>query len=79
MIFSVIEDSVQRNELEEYNKNCFFSPDFNPIEKMWSKIKSISRKIKIRIIDSLHDAIINAFSTICASDCSGWFAFCYIG
>lgn len=70
-MFSVIEDPVQRNKLKEYNKNCFLSPAFNPIEKMWSKIKSITRKIKIRIIDALHDAIIYAFSTIYASDCSG--------
>ena len=27
-----------------------YSPDFNPIEKMWSKIKSILRKLKIRVL-----------------------------
>lgn len=24
-----------------------YSPDFNPIEKMWSKIKSVLRKLKV--------------------------------
>lgn len=28
-----------------------YSPDFNPIEKMWSKIKAILRKMKIRSLD----------------------------
>lgn len=56
-----------------------YSPDFNPIEKMWSKIKSILRKLKVRTIVALPDAIIHAFSLICPSDCLGWFGSCYIG
>ena len=28
-----------------------YSPDFNPIEKMWSKIKSVLRKLKVRTLD----------------------------
>lgn len=34
-----------------------FSPDFNPIELMWSKTKAILRKLKIREKDLLDDAI----------------------
>ena len=34
-----------------------YSPDLNPIEKMWSKMKAILRKWKIRCMDQLHDAI----------------------
>lgn len=56
-----------------------YSPDFNPIEKMWSKIKSILRKLKIRDFDVLPKAIAYAFSKICSSDCSGWFSSCGIG
>lgn len=33
------------------------SPDLNPIEKMWSKMKSILRFWKIRCLDLLPDAI----------------------
>lgn len=51
-----------------------YSPDFNPIEMMWSKIKSILRMIKIRDISILSDAIKTAFSKITSSDCIGWFS-----
>ena len=53
-----------------------YSPDFNPIEKMWSKIKSILRKIKVRSASLLPDAIKNAFSLIIKEDCLGWFKSC---
>lgn len=51
-----------------------YSPDFNPIEMMWSKIKSVLRMLKIRDISMLPDAIKTAFSKISLSDCIGWFS-----
>ena len=51
-----------------------YSPDFNPIEMMWSKIKSVLRKIKIRDASILSDVINAAFSKITLSDCIGWFS-----
>lgn len=51
-----------------------YSPDFNPIEMMWSKIKSVLRMLKIRDISMLPDAIKTAFSKISSSDCIGWFS-----
>ncbi len=53
-----------------------YSPDLNPIEKLWSKIKAFLRKEKIRIAPDLPDAIQRAFATICVSDCQGWFSSC---
>ena len=53
-----------------------YSPDFNPIEKMWSKIKSILRKLKARNVKNLPKAIETAFSCIAQSDCIGWFNSC---
>ncbi len=50
-----------------------YSPDLNPIELMWSKIKAILRKLKVRAKDQLDDAIANAFSCVSPSDISGWF------
>lgn len=50
-----------------------YSPDFNPIEKMWSKIKAILRKLKIRVSTELPVAVNNAFSQITVTDCQGWF------
>ncbi len=55
-----------------------YSPDFNPIEKMWSKIKSVLRKLKVRVLESLPDAIKYSFSKVCEADCQGWFHSCFI-
>lgn len=51
-----------------------YSPDFNPIENMWSKIKAILRKLKVRVFTELPDAIQYAFSCITCDDCQGWFS-----
>lgn len=53
-----------------------YSPDFNPIEKMWSKIKSILRKIKARTREALTHAIALALEAITAQDAKGWFESC---
>ena len=51
-----------------------YSPDLNPIENMWSKIKAILRKLKIRLSLLLPQGIAHAFSLIRPSDCAGWFS-----
>ena len=51
-----------------------YSPDLNPIEKMWSKMKAILRKWKIRKQDDLPSAISKALALISTSDCRHWFA-----
>lgn len=51
-----------------------YSPDLNPIEKMWSKMKSILRKWRIRLKVMLILAIQEALDSITPSDCLGWFA-----
>ena len=56
-----------------------YSPDFNPIEKMWSKIKSILRKMKARSKEELNAAITAAFKEITSSDAQGWFESCGYG
>jgi transposase len=53
-----------------------YSPDLNPIEKMWSKVKAILRKIKARTETELIDAIADALEKVTASDCHGWFKSC---
>lgn len=53
-----------------------YSPDFNPIEKMWSKLKAYLRKAKVRALPGLPDAVEEAFSTVSSSDCRGWFRSC---
>lgn len=50
-----------------------YSPDFNPAEQMWSKIKAILRKIKARSPEELCTALPLAFDAFSASDVLGWF------
>lgn len=53
-----------------------YSPDLNPIEKMWSKIKNSLRSLEARTPDQLDEAISRAFSKVTAKDAMGWFASC---
>ena len=53
-----------------------YSPDFNPIEEMWSKIKECLRDIGAREFEALFSAIGDAFSQISPSDCQGYFRHC---
>jgi transposase len=53
-----------------------YSPDLNPIEKIWSKVKALVRKAKARTTKALWDAIARALQAVTAQDCRGCFAFC---
>ena len=53
-----------------------YSPDLNPIEKMWSKIKEFLRNAKARTEELLFDAIAAALKTVTPDDAKGWFASC---
>lgn len=53
-----------------------YSPDLNPIEKMWSKIKALLRSAEARSPEQLDEAMSMAFSKITANDARGWFASC---
>ena len=53
-----------------------YSPDLNPIEKMWSKIKSLLRTVQARTVDALISAIGSALGRVSAHDVRGWFVSC---
>jgi transposase len=53
-----------------------YSPDFNPIEKMWSKVKQIVRGIKARSEEELFDAVAQALNRITHDDAKDWFKSC---
>ena len=53
-----------------------YSPDFNPIEPMWSKIKTALRAAAARTFESLGTAIDDAFASITPQDCQGFFRHC---
>jgi transposase len=53
-----------------------YSPDFNPIENMWSKVKQHLRSAAARTFDALQEAVTSALETITPSDCAGYFRHC---
>ena len=53
-----------------------YSPDLSPIERCWSKIKTVLRAIGARTRRALERAIKKALSTISMSDALAWFAHC---
>ena len=53
-----------------------YSPDFSPIELLWSKIKSSLRKAKARSIEELSQALSRGLELITTKDCQAWFEHC---
>jgi transposase len=53
-----------------------YSPDYNPIENMWSKVKQFLRSAAARTQEALAQAITTALETISESDCLGFFRHC---
>ncbi len=53
-----------------------YSPDLNPIEKCWSKIKTYLRKAKARTREELEKALREALLLITEEDAQGWFKSC---
>jgi transposase len=50
-----------------------YSPDFNPIEAMWSKVKQILRSLEARTVNDLVAAIGEALRQVTTDDILGWF------
>ena len=53
-----------------------YSPDLNPIEKMWSKVKTLLRGAEARTQADLIQAIASALQKITPQDAINWFASC---
>lgn len=53
-----------------------YSPDFNPIENLWSKLKSYLRSTEARTRETLHEAIREGLQLITLKDVRNWFAHC---
>jgi transposase len=53
-----------------------YSPDFNPIEKMWSKVKAFLRSAEARTADALQEAIASALASVTPQDARNWFVSC---
>jgi len=53
-----------------------YSPDFNPIEEAFAKVKQSLRRTQARTDDDLRAATWDAFATITPTDAAGWFSHC---
>lgn len=56
-----------------------YSPDLNPIEQAWSKIKQVLRSLKARTPETLENAVAEALKTITPENALAWFAHCGYG
>jgi transposase len=53
-----------------------YSPDFNPIEKLWAKLKEYVRRADTLTRELFDAAVARAMDTISSSDLAGWFQHC---
>lgn len=53
-----------------------YSPDLNPIEKMWSKVKAVLRTVQARGPLALRRAIATALESVTSTDATAWFRSC---
>jgi transposase len=53
-----------------------YSPDWNPMEECWSKVKTALRTAKARTLDELLDALCDALRAVSHDDAAAWFAHC---
>ena len=53
-----------------------YSPDLNPIEPAWSKVKQLLRGAKARTLGVLETTLAQALSAITPQNASAWFAHC---
>lgn len=53
-----------------------YSPDLNPIEKFFSKLKALLRKAATRTVDALWNEIGALLGTLSPTECANYFASC---
>ena len=53
-----------------------YSPEYNPVEQLWSKLKALLRAASARTPEALDAAITAAFESLRAEDIRGWFQHC---
>lgn len=54
-----------------------YSPELNPIENLWSKLKSYLRKKMPITLSDYHKSLLEALETVTSCDCEGWFENCH--
>ncbi len=72
------------SRIEQIASNCGakvvwlapYSPDFSPIELMWSKLKTLFRASKARTREEIEQGLQKALERITESNCRAWFRHC---
>ncbi len=69
--------------IEEVNASVWwlpqYSPDLNPIEKLWSKVKSRLRRAAATTLEGLAHAAGEAFRSVTEAECANYFRSCGYG
>ena len=71
-----VRELIEARGCELVYRPPYYSPDLNPIEEAFSKIKNIVRKAGARTREALVEAIALAISALTLEDVAGWFAHC---
>jgi transposase len=53
-----------------------YSPELNPIEKLWSKLKDFVRRCRTDTREAFDNAVARAMDAVTASDLAGWYRHC---
>ncbi|QNN23810.1 IS630 family transposase [Planctomycetales bacterium ZRK34] len=53
-----------------------YSPDLNPIEKLWSKVKSWLRRVAARTFDAIGQALVEALRRVESTECANYMRAC---
>ncbi|OFW03405.1 MAG: hypothetical protein A3G20_04690 [Acidobacteria bacterium RIFCSPLOWO2_12_FULL_59_11] len=56
-----------------------YSPDFNPIEPCWGKIKQCLRGLKVRTVERLEESLTEAIASVSPHNAMAWFRHCGYG
>ena len=72
-----------REMIEAVDANVWYlppySPDLNPIEKLWSKVKSWLRRIAVKTFDAIGQALVDVLRTVDPQECANYFRSCGYG
>jgi len=68
-----VEDAIEARGARVYHLPPY-SPDLNPIEQLYARLKSFLRKMKARTVDKLWKTIASFLKTVSKSECEAYLA-----
>ena len=77
---SAHKSSLVTETIEAVDANVWYlppySPDLNPIEKLWSKVKNWLRRVAAKTFDAIGQALVDALRTVDLQECANYFKSC---